>query len=147
MGCQYLTFNDNCGIGPGNLQQKLAVELPIFDRNYGKKKAVATESKKQSRDESDVAEELWGDADNKRPSRYKQRKVSALLNDWNFDVIRPEFQRLALIRDGAEIKEGAPMRVFNMHLVLAAAAGVLPRDTFKRFKKSVMESRGDKDDM
>ena len=133
-------------------------EVPIFHQNYGKKKAVDKDSKKtvekeskkrkRSRNESETssAEEI-SDSDEKRPSRYKPRKVSALLNDWDFDLIRPEFQRLALIRDGAEIRDGAPMRVFNMHLVLAAAAGVLPRDTFKRFKKSVMESRGDKDDM
>ena len=81
------------------------------------------------------------------PVICKPRNASALLAEWNFDLIRPEFQRLMLIRDRPDLRVGVPMRVFNMHLVLGAAAGVLPRDTSKRFRKDVLDSCADKNEM
>lgn len=104
-------------------------------------------SKKRSRDDSDSAVEVEDSDDDRKPTRYKPRAVSRILTGWNFDLIRPEFQRLMLIRDGAELRDGAPMRTFNMHLILAAANNVMARDAYKRFRKEVTTSWADKDDV
>lgn len=53
---------------------------------------------------------------------------------------------MVLLRDGADVRDGAPLRPFNLQLVLVAASFVLPRDVNKRFRKQVLESYQDKDD-
>ena len=83
----------------------------------------------------------------RRPNRYKPRAASALLNDWDFSLIRPEIQHLMLVRDGADFRDGAAMRVFNMHLILAAASTAMNKETCKRFRKAVLASNADKNDV
>ena len=52
-----------------------------------------------------------------------------------------------LVRDGADFRDGAAMRVFNMHLILAAASTAMNKETCKRFRKAVLASNADKNDV
>ena len=101
---------------------------------------------------------------NRKHNRYKPRYVSNLLNTGNFPGIQPDLKTYMLVRDGAEFRDCAPMSVFNMHtiawqqagscickvaqrLIQIAQEGSLPSDGFKWFKKAVLDSFTDKDDM
>ena len=54
---------------------------------------------------------------------------------------------MMLVRNAADFRDGAPLHPFNLQLLLSASSEALPRDMSKRFRKAVLESYGDKDDV
>ena len=53
---------------------------------------------------------------------------------------------MVLLRDGADVRDGATLLLFNLQLLLSAASEVLPRDVNQMFRKQVVEAYNDKDD-
>ena len=106
-------------------------------KSAGKKQDAKPKSDNVADDDSD---------DDQKVGRYKRKSASQIIASFDMAVLRPAAHKMLLARDGTELKDGAPYRLLNMHLIIAAARAVFSKQDATNFKtamKNALQDRGD----
>ena len=62
------------------------------------------------------------------------------MSSFDMAVLRAAAHKMIIARDGTELKDGAPNRLLNMHLIFSAARAVFSKQESKNFETSMMNA-------
>ena len=115
---------------------------PEITKEAAKPKAAKSAGKKQqSKPKFAKDKDAEGDSDEEaKVSRFKRKSESHIMSSFDMAVLRAAAHKMIIARDGTELKDGAPNRVLNMHLIFSAARAVFSKQESKNFETSMMNA-------
>ena len=117
---------------------------PAITKDAAKPKAAKPAVKKQAakgQSAKDKLEDADGDSEEEaKVSRFKRKAESQIMSSFDMAVLRAAAHKMIIARDGTELKDGAPNRLLNMHLIFSAARAVFSKQESKNFETAMMNA-------
>jgi len=112
---------------------------PKTEKPAGKKQDAKPKSAKDKDADGDCDEEA-------KVSRFKLKSESQIMSSFDMAALRAASHKMIIARDGTELKDGAPNRLLNMHLIFSAARAVFSKQESKNFEIAMMNAFQNKAD-
>ena len=108
---------------------------PAITKEASKPKTAKPAGKKQdAKPKSAKDKDADGDCDEEaKVSRFKRKSESQIMSSFDMAALRAASHKMIIARDGTELKDGAPNRLLNMHLIFSAARAVFLKQESKNF--------------
>jgi hypothetical protein len=118
---------------------------PAIKKEAAKPKSAG--KKQDAKQKSAKDKDADGDSDDDpKVGRFRRKTESNIMSSFDMAVLRAAAHKMLVARDGTEIKDGAPNRLLNMHLIFSAARAAFSKQESKNFQAAMMNAFQDKGD-